>query len=104
MMLSTLSFLHFGTSLCVKRKSLSRKVLFLQNWISNMPIGKCQFSKIPGNFLEREVYCDKALPFGLRSAPIIFNAVADGLSWAMICSGIMNLVHCPITWRAVSNV
>ena len=53
---------------------------------------------------EREVYCDKALPFGLRSAPIIFNAVADGLSWAMICSGIMNLVHCQITWRPVSNV
>ena len=42
---------------------------------------------------KEKVYCDKALPFGLRSAPIIFNAVADGLAWAMICSGIMDLAH-----------
>ncbi len=28
-------------------------------------------------------YIDKALPFGLRSAPKILNAVADGLAWAM---------------------
>ena len=33
---------------------------------------------------------DRALPFGLRSAPIIFTAVADG---AMICSGILHLAH-----------
>ena len=38
-------------------------------------------------------FLDRALPFGLRSAPIIFNAVADGLAWAMICSGIVHLAH-----------
>ena len=37
--------------------------------------------------------CDRALPFGLRSAPIIFDAVADGLAWAMICSNIVDLAH-----------
>ena len=37
--------------------------------------------------------CDRALPFSLRSAPIIFNAVADGLAWAMICSNIVDLAH-----------
>ena len=37
--------------------------------------------------------CDRALPFGLRSAPIIFNAVADGLAWAMICSNVVDLAH-----------
>ena len=35
-----------------------------------------------------EVYVDSALPFGLRSAPKIFTAVADGIAWCMSCSGI----------------
>ena len=39
------------------------------------------------------VYCDKALPFGLRSAPKLFTAVADGLAWAMLCRGISVLLH-----------
>ena len=30
---------------------------------------------------EGQVYVDTALPFGLRSAPKIFNAVADALQW-----------------------
>ena len=28
-----------------------------------------------------KIYVDKCLPFGLRSAPIIFSAVADTLQW-----------------------
>ena len=36
---------------------------------------------------------DSALPFGLRSAPIIFSAVADALAWAMLCSGIPVFLH-----------
>ena len=35
-----------------------------------------------------EVHVDSALPFGLRSAPKIFTAVADGIAWCMSCSGI----------------
>ena len=42
---------------------------------------------------KEKVYCDKVLPIGLGSAPIIFNIVADGFAWAMICSGIMDLAH-----------
>uniref|UniRef100_A0A1X7TD39 Reverse transcriptase domain-containing protein n=1 Tax=Amphimedon queenslandica TaxID=400682 RepID=A0A1X7TD39_AMPQE len=38
-------------------------------------------------------FCDRALPFGLRSAPLLFTAVADGLSWAMECCGVHNLIH-----------
>ena len=38
-------------------------------------------------------YCDQALPFGLRSAPLIFTAVADGLAWAFSCNGIQNTIH-----------
>ena len=28
-----------------------------------------------------KIFVDKYLPFGLRSAPIIFSAVADALQW-----------------------
>lgn len=30
-----------------------------------------------------KVFVDKTLPFGLRSAPLIFSAVADALAWIM---------------------
>ena len=39
------------------------------------------------------VYYDKALPFGLRSAPKIFTAVADALAWAMTLRGITYLLQ-----------
>uniref|UniRef100_A0A1X7UFL3 Reverse transcriptase domain-containing protein n=1 Tax=Amphimedon queenslandica TaxID=400682 RepID=A0A1X7UFL3_AMPQE len=35
----------------------------------------------------------KALPFGLRSAPKLVTAVADGLSWALQCEGVVNSLH-----------
>ena len=38
-------------------------------------------------------YIDKALPFGLRSAPKLFSAVADSLAWALHCVGVDNCVH-----------
>ena len=40
-----------------------------------------------------KVYLDAALPFGLRSAPKIFSAVADALTWAMMVDGIPELMH-----------
>ena len=40
-----------------------------------------------------QTFCDRALPFGLRSAQKLFTAVADGLSWALHCEGIANLLH-----------
>ena len=39
------------------------------------------------------IYIDRVLPFGLRSAPIIFTAVADGLQWILIQEGITHLLH-----------
>ena len=42
---------------------------------------------------ESQIYLDRALPFGLRSAPKVFSAVADGLAWAMVCSGIAHPIH-----------
>ena len=37
---------------------------------------------------EDRILVDTCLPFGLRSAPKNFSAVADGLTWAMHCKGI----------------
>ena len=40
-----------------------------------------------------KTYVDRALPFGLRSAPKIFNAIADILAWALHCQGITYQLH-----------
>ena len=38
-------------------------------------------------------YVDHALPFGLRSAPKIFTAVADGYAWGLVSLGVNDFVH-----------
>ena len=38
-------------------------------------------------------YTDMALPFGLRSTPKIFSAVADALQWILVQKGINNLLY-----------
>ena len=40
-----------------------------------------------------QVYVDGMLPFGLRSAPKIFNAVADALEWCIAKEGVKNIYH-----------
>ena len=42
---------------------------------------------------ENQLYIDPMLPFGLRSAPMIFNAVADALAWYLNQKGIPLLRH-----------
>ncbi len=39
------------------------------------------------------VMVDTCLPFGLRSAPKIFSAMADGLSWAIYRQGVRSFIH-----------
>ena len=39
------------------------------------------------------VFVDTVLPFGLRSAPKIFNAVADALEWIVRKNGVRELCH-----------
>ena len=36
---------------------------------------------------------DRSLPFGLRSAPKLFTAVADAMAWALFSRGIRFLMH-----------
>ena len=42
---------------------------------------------------EGATYVDWALPFGLRSAPKIFSAVADMVAWVLHCAGIQHQLH-----------
>ena len=38
-------------------------------------------------------YIDRALPFGLRSAPKLFTALADFVAWVLACKGIQHQLH-----------
>ena len=40
-----------------------------------------------------QVIVDKVLPFGLRSAPLIFTGLADALQWIMEKNGVRNVFH-----------
>jgi len=40
------------------------------------------------------VYIDHCIPFGLRSAPKLFNILADLLAWIMENAGVSYLIHC----------
>ena len=40
-----------------------------------------------------KTFVDGALPFGPRSAPKIFIAVADALVWVLWCKGVMRAIH-----------
>ena len=46
-----------------------------------------------GMQLEGAVYMDTVLPFGLRSAPKIFNAIADTLEWVCRSEGVAYMLH-----------
>jgi len=41
----------------------------------------------------QDVFIDTALPFGLRSAPKIFSAVADALAWILHSKGVVHQLH-----------
>ena len=40
-----------------------------------------------------EIFLDAALPFGLRSAPLIFSVVADALQWIIESIGVQWVAH-----------
>ena len=43
---------------------------------------------------EGKVFVDRALPFGLRSAPKIFTAASDVIAWAFHMRGIQSQIQC----------
>ena len=46
-----------------------------------------------GMVWEESLFVDSALPFGLRSAPKIFNALADALEWLIRQEGLESVLH-----------
>ena len=42
---------------------------------------------------KEQIYVDSKLPFDLRSAPKIFNALADALEWCMVEAGVQTVYH-----------
>ena len=42
---------------------------------------------------KEQIYVDSKLPFGLRSAPKNFNALADALEWCMVEAGVQTVDH-----------
>ena len=46
-----------------------------------------------GMMWEGSLFVDSALPFGLRSAPKIFSAVADALEWLIRNEGVESVMH-----------
>ena len=42
---------------------------------------------------QERIYFDKVLPFGLRSAPMLFTAVADAIEWIIRQRGVRNIYH-----------
>ena len=43
--------------------------------------------------MERQHFVDCALPFSLRSAPKIFNTIADLIAWFLTCQGVQFQLH-----------
>ena len=46
-----------------------------------------------GMSFDKKVYIDTQLPFGLSSAPVLFNAYADGLEWIVCTKGVKFILH-----------
>lgn len=42
---------------------------------------------------DNAVFVDRTLPFGLRSAPKIFSAVADAIQWILVHHGVSKCLH-----------
>ena len=59
----------------------------------NVPVHPCD-RYLLGMKWRNQYYVDLALPFGLRSAPFIFNAIADMVEWILVHSyQISDLLH-----------
>ena len=58
----------------------------------NIPIHPSD-RRLLGMMWDRELYIDTVLPFGLRSAPKIFSAIADAAEWIALHTGVSSLLH-----------
>ena len=58
----------------------------------NIPVAP-EDRKLLGLQWKGKVYIDQVLPFGIRSAPLIFSAVADAMLWIMLKHGVLWAIH-----------
>ena len=58
----------------------------------NIPIHP-NYRWLTGMLWDGSLFVDTALPFGLRSAPNTFTAVADAAEWIVKQAGVKNIIH-----------
>ena len=63
----------------------------IENAYRNIPIHSAD-RRLLGMSWNQALYIDTVLPFGLRSAPKLFSAVADTLEWIALHEGVSNPV------------
>ena len=90
--LSYISVDHIAnTVLQLGRGSLLAKVDIKEAY-RNVPVAP-EDRLLLGMKWEDSLYLDKTLPFGLRSAPILFTALADALEWMVRRHGVQHIFH-----------
>ena len=75
---------------------LGRGSLLAKVDIRNAYIGTFQYTRMTGGYClswKGDIFIDTVLPFGLRSAPKIFNSVADALEWIVRSNGVEEICH-----------
>ncbi len=80
--LASLSYTSIDDVVAVVRRAGERAIL-----------AKMDVKQAYRNILTSNVYVDNVLPFGLRSAPLLFTAVADALQWIAEQRGIRWVFH-----------
>ena len=78
-------------AVCLGRGALLAKVDF-ESAYRLIPVHPCH-RPLQAVCWQGQVYVDPMLPFGLRSAPKIFTAVADALHWFLVQRGIKHIQH-----------
>ena len=65
----------------------------LKNAFRNVPVRPSDWELL-GIQWKGNYYVDKCLPFGLRSAPFLFNQVSEAIEWSLQCNhNVRNTVH-----------
>ena len=62
----------------------------IQHAFRNIPVNPEDCTYL-GMSWRGDLYIDTVLPFGLREAPKIFNAIADAVEWILLHTGVTNL-------------
>ena len=93
-----LCFMHFATVdnaitkiLRLGTESLLAKI-DIEHAYRNIPIHPSD-RRLLGMMYGRGLYIDTVLPFGLRSAPKVFSAIADAIEWIALHAGVSVLLH-----------